>query len=122
MTASDGTDSVAQTLTVNVTEVDAPPIDIALTNSSILEVSNFNDPVLVGSLNSNIDEQKRIIDYIAFMQARHPRLERISEIIGRMSQLKALSGDITKSPLDIAGFDAEFNSLQLELGLCGQQA
>ena len=73
-----------------------PPIDIALTNSSILEVSNFNDPVLVGSLNSNIDEQKRIIDYIAFMQARHLAFERISEIIGRMSQLKALSGDVTK--------------------------
>ena len=52
---------------------------------------------------------------ISFLQTQDGTLDSIGKVLVRMSELKTLSLDVTKSPADIANYDVEFTSLKGEI-------
>lgn len=51
----------------------------------------------------------------SFLQAQDGALGTSSDVLNRISELKTLSTDVTKSPTDIAAYDKEFSALSAQL-------
>jgi len=56
-----------------------------------------------------------IADATSFLQTQDGVLSVAGNVLGRMSQLKTESNDPTKSPSDVANYNAEFTALQSQL-------
>jgi flagellin len=52
---------------------------------------------------------------VSLLQTQDGALKVASKVLDRMSELKVLYGDITKSPSDLSNYDAEFTTLQTQL-------
>lgn len=61
-----------------------------------------------------------IANATSFLQTMDGGLKNAGKILDRISELKTLSGDSTKSTSDIANYDAEFTALKAELGNLSQ--
>jgi len=52
---------------------------------------------------------------ISFLQTQDGALDSVGKVLTRISELKTLSLDVTKSPADIANYDTEFTALKAEV-------
>jgi flagellin len=62
-----------------------------------------------GAVNANIGNA------VSLLQTQDGALKVASKVLDRMSELKVLYGDVTKSTSDKANYDAEFTTLQTQL-------
>ena len=56
-----------------------------------------------------------VADATSFLQVQDGALKTVGDILSRVSELKLLSTDVTKSASDIANYDTEFTALQAQL-------
>ena len=52
---------------------------------------------------------------VSFLQTQDGALDSVGKVLSRISELKTLSLDVTKSAADVANYDTEFKSLQGEI-------
>jgi flagellin len=52
---------------------------------------------------------------ISFLQTQDGALDSVGKVLSRISELKTLSLDVTKSPADVANYDTEFTALKGEV-------
>jgi flagellin len=70
---------------------------------------------LQGTINRLSGVEKNIGNAISFLQVQDGILENAAGILDRMAELKALSQDVLKNSSDIANYDSEFATLQVQL-------
>ena len=58
---------------------------------------------------------------ISFLQSQDGALKNASKILDRMSELRIMATDVTKSASDISNYNAEFTELQAQLSLLGDE-
>lgn len=56
---------------------------------------------------------------ISFLQTQDGALDSVGKVLTRVSELKTLSTDVTKSAADVANYDTEFTALQAEITKLG---
>jgi flagellin len=56
---------------------------------------------------------------ISFLQTQDGALDSVGKVLARVSELKTLSTDVTKSATDVANYDTEFTALQKEVTKLG---
>lgn len=56
-----------------------------------------------------------VANAVSFLQTQDGALKTAGKVLERISELKTLAGDVTKSTTDIANYDAEFTALKAEL-------
>ena len=70
---------------------------------------------LQGTIKRLSGVEKNIGNAISFLQVQDGILENAAGILDRMAELKALSQDVLKNSSDIANYDSEFATLQVQL-------
>ena len=70
---------------------------------------------LQGTINRLNGVEKNIGNAISFLQVQDGILENAAGILDRMAELKALSQDVLKNSSDIANYNSEFATLQVQL-------
>lgn len=70
---------------------------------------------LQGTINRLTGVEKNIGNAISFLQVQDGILENAAGILDRMAELKALSQDVLKNTSDIANYNSEFATLQVQL-------
>ena len=70
---------------------------------------------LKGSINRLKGVEKNIENAVSFLQVQDGILESAGKIMDRMAELKSLSQDVLKNSSDIANYNSEFKSLQVQL-------
>ena len=70
---------------------------------------------LSGTISRLSGVEKNIDNAISFLQVQDGVLESSGKILDRMAELKALSQDVLKNDSDIANYNAEFKTLQVQL-------
>lgn len=70
---------------------------------------------LQGTINRLNGVEKNIGNAISFLQVQDGILESAAGILDRMAELKALSQDVLKNTSDIANYNSEFATLQVQL-------
>ena len=70
---------------------------------------------LQGTINRLSGVEKNIGNAISFLQVQDGILENSAGILDRMAELKALSQDVLKNSSDIANYNSEFRTLQVQL-------
>lgn len=70
---------------------------------------------LQGTINRLSGVEKNIGNAISYLQVQDGILESAAKIVDRMGELKALSQDVLKNSSDIANYNSEFHTLQLQL-------
>ena len=70
---------------------------------------------LQGTINRLTGVEKNIGNAISFLQVQDGILENAAGILDRMAELKALSQDVLKNTSDIANYNTEFATLQVQL-------
>ena len=70
---------------------------------------------LQGTINRLSGVEKNIGNAISFLQVQDGILENAAGILDRMAELKALRQDVLKNSSDIANYDSEFATLQVQL-------
>jgi len=70
---------------------------------------------LQGTINRLSGVEKNIGNAISYLQVQDGILESAAKIVDRMGELKALSQDVLKNSSDIANYDSEFATLQVQL-------
>jgi flagellin len=70
---------------------------------------------LQGTINRLNGVEKNIGNAISFLQVQDGILENAAGILDRMAELKALSQDVLKNTSDIANYNSEFATLQVQL-------
>ena len=70
---------------------------------------------LQGTINRLSGVEKNIGNAISYPQVQDGILESAAKIVDRMGELKALSQDVLKNSSDIANYNSEFHTLQLQL-------
>ena len=70
---------------------------------------------LSGTINRLTGVEKNIDNAISFLQVQDGVLDSAGKVLDRMAELKALSQDVLKNSSDIANYNAEFRSLQVQL-------
>jgi flagellin len=56
---------------------------------------------------------------VSFLQTQDGALDSVGKILSRVSELKTLSTDVTKSTTDVANYDTEFTALRAEITKLG---
>ena len=59
--------------------------------------------------------ENNVSNAISFLQVQDGVLESAGKIVDRMAELKALSQDVLKKFFDIANYNSEFRTLQVQL-------
>lgn len=67
------------------------------------------------ALKRNAVAQSNIANAISFLQTQDGAMSTIGKVIERISELKLLSTDVTKSTTDLANYDTEFTQLKNQL-------
>ena len=67
-------------------------------------------------MNRNVRAQQNVQNALSFMQVQDGAMKSATQILDRISELKTMSLDVTKTSLDIDNYEAEFNQLQQQLG------
>ena len=70
---------------------------------------------LKGSINRLKGVEKNIGNAVSFLQVQDGILDSAGKIMDRMAELKSLSQDVLKNSSDIANYNSEFKSLQVQL-------
>ena len=70
---------------------------------------------LKGSINRLKGVEKNIGNAVSFLQVQDGILDSSGKIMDRMAELKSLSQDVLKNSSDIANYNSEFKSLQVQL-------
>jgi len=70
---------------------------------------------LKGSINRLKGVEKNIGNDVSFLQVQDGILDSAGKIMDRMAELKSLSQDVLKNSSDIANYNSEFKSLQVQL-------
>lgn len=70
---------------------------------------------LKGSINRLAGVEKNISNATSFLQVQDGILNSAGKIVDRMAELKSLSQDVLKNTSDIANYNTEFKSLQVQL-------
>jgi flagellin len=70
---------------------------------------------LKGSINRLKGVEKNIGNAVSFLQVQDGILDSSGKIMDRMAELKSLSQDVLKNSSDIANYNSEFQSLQVQL-------
>ena len=70
---------------------------------------------LQGTINRLNGVEKNIGNAISYLQVQDGILESAASIVDRMAELKALSQDVLKNTSDIANYNSEFATLQVQL-------
>ena len=70
---------------------------------------------LKGSINRLSGVEKNIGNAVSFLQVQDGILDSAGKIMDRMAELKSLSQDVLKNSSDIANYNSEFKSLQVQL-------
>ena len=70
---------------------------------------------LQGTINRLNGVEKNIGNAISYLQVQDGILESAASIVDRMAELKALSQDVLKNTSDIANYNSEFRTLQVQL-------
>ena len=70
---------------------------------------------LKGSINRLHGVEKNISNATSFLQVQDGILDSAGKIVDRMAELKALSQDVLKNTSDIANYNSEFKTLQVQL-------
>ena len=70
---------------------------------------------LKGSINRLRGVENNVSNAISFLQVQDGVLESAGKIVDRMAELKALSQDVLKNSSDIANYNSEFRTLQVQL-------
>jgi flagellin len=70
---------------------------------------------LKGSINRLAGVEKNISNASSFLQVQDGILNSAGKIVDRMAELKSLSQDVLKNTSDIANYNTEFKSLQVQL-------
>jgi flagellin len=70
---------------------------------------------LSASINRSTATASNVADATSFLQTQDGALSTVGSILDRISQLKTLSTDVTKSTSDIANYNQEFTALQGEI-------
>jgi len=70
---------------------------------------------LKGSINRLAGAEKNISNASSFLQVQDGILNSAGKIVDRMAELKSLSQDVLKNTSDIANYNTEFKSLQVQL-------
>ena len=70
---------------------------------------------LQGTINRLTGVEKNIGNAISFLQVQDGILEHAAGLLDRMAELKALSQDVLKNTSDIANYNPEFATLQVQL-------
>ena len=73
------------------------------------------------AIRRNSAVQNNVNNAIAFLQTQDGAMETYGNILERMSELKMLHQDITKSSSDKANYDTEYAQLQLQLANLRQE-
>jgi len=70
---------------------------------------------LKGSINRLRGVENNVSNAISYLQVQDGVLESAGKIVDRMAELKALSQDVLKNSSDIANYNSEFRTLQVQL-------